>query len=310
MAFQQVVNAYELLDSAVIDGDEVARTLAAMGLQDVFTRRISSDRHFTDFLQVRIPGRRRDAPVLGVVGKLGGIGARPEQIGMVSDADGAIAAVAMAMKLATMNRKGDMLDGDVIISTHICPAAPTRPHHPVPFMSSPVDRRLLGEAEVHPDMGAIISIDTSRGNRVVNWKGIAITPTVREGYILPVSSDLIDIVETVTALPAVVMPLSTQDITPYANDLFHINSILQPSVYASVPVVGVAVTAASVVPGCATGATQLDDIEKSVRFSIEVAKRFGRGQCQFHDEAEYRKLTTIYGSMRHLQTAEGVAHAD
>lgn len=309
MAFQQIVDAYELLDSAVIDGDEVARVLTAMGLRDVVTRRISSDRHFTDFLQVRVPGKRRDAPVLGIVGKLGGIGARPEQIGMVSDADGAIAAVAMAMKLATMNRKGDVLEGDVIISTHICPAAPTRPHHPVPFMSAPVDRRVLGQAEIHRDMAAILSIDTSRGNRVVNWKGIAITPTVREGYILPVSADLIDIVETVTAQPVVVMPLSTQDITPYANDLFHINSILQPSVYASVPVVGVAVTAATVVPGCATGATQIDDIEKSVRFSIEVAKRFGSGRCQFHDEEEYKKLTRIYGSMRHLQTAEGVIHA-
>lgn len=310
MALRQVIDAYELLDSAVVDGNEVVEALKAIGLQDVTTKRISGPERYTDFLQMRIPGRRRDAQVLGVVGKLGGIGARPEQIGMVSDADGAIAAIAMAMKLATMRRKGDVLDGDVIISTHICPAAPTRPHHPVPFMSSPVDRNTLGQAEIHPDMRAVVSIDTSRGNRVVNSKGIAITPTVRQGYILPVSSDLIDILETVTAQLAVVMPLSTQDITPYANDLFHINSILQPSVHTSAPVVGVAITAASIVPGCAPGATQLDDVEKSVRFAIEVAKRFGRGQCRFHDEAEYQKLTAIYGSMRHLQSAEGVRNAD
>lgn len=170
-------------------------------------------------------------------------------------------------------------------------------------MSSPVDRTILGKLEVHPDMAAVLSIDTSRGNRVVNHKGIAITPTVREGYILPVAKDLIDILEIVTAEPAVVMPLSTQDITPYTNELFHINSILQPAVYASVPVVGVAVTARTAVPGSATGATQLDDIEKSVRFSIEVAKNLGRGMCSFHDEAEFGKLQALYGSMRHLQTA-------
>lgn len=303
MAFQQVLDAYELLDSAVISGEKVAKALGAVGLNDIVVERMSSDRHHTDFLQIRIPGKRKDAPVLGIIGKLGGIGARPEQIGMVSDADGAIAAIAIAMKLAAMTRKGDQLEGDIILSTHICPAAPTRPHHPVPFMSSPVDRTALGRAEIHPDMAAVLSIDTSRGNRIVNWKGIAITPTVRQGYILPVSGDLIDLVETVTAHPAMVMALSTQDITPYANDLFHINSILQPSVYTPVPVVGVAVTAATVVPGCATGATQLDDIEKAVRLSIEVAKNFGRGQCRFHDEAEFAKLTSAYGSMRHLQTA-------
>jgi hypothetical protein len=169
-------------------------------------------------------------------------------------------------------------------------------------MSSPVDRAELGRLEVDPAMGAVLSIDTSRGNRVVNHKGIAITPTVREGFILPVSHDLLDLVEAVTATHAVVMPLSTQDITPYANDLYHVNSILQPSVYTNAPVVGVALTAAVAVPGCATGANQLDDIEKAVRFAIETAKAFGAGACSFHDEAEFQRLVALYGSMRHLQT--------
>jgi len=303
MALRQVIDAYELLDSADVDGRAVADFLREQGVENIHIERISAAERHTDFLQIRIPGMRAGAPALGVIGKLGGIGARPAQIGIVSDADGAIAAVAMAAKLGSMAAKGDRLDGDVIICTHICPAAPTRPHQPVPFMSSPVDRTILGKLEVHPDMAAVLSIDTSRGNRVVNHKGIAITPTVREGYILPVAKDLIDILEIVTAEPAVVMPLSTQDITPYTNELFHINSILQPAVYASVPVVGVAVTARTAVPGSATGATQLDDIEKSVRFSIEVAKNLGRGMCSFHDEAEFGKLQALYGSMRHLQTA-------
>lgn len=303
MALKQVIDAYELLDSGKIDGEEVANALRAAGLTNIAVKRISSKQHYTDFLQVRVPGRRKDAPILGVIGKLGGIGARPEQIGMVSDADGAIAAIAMAMKLASMSQKDDALEGDVIISTHICPAAPTRPHHPVPFKSAPVDRTILGQSEIHPQMSAVLSIDTSRGNRIVTSKGIAITPTVKDGYILPVANDLVDILEIVTAKPAVVMPLSTQDITPYANNLFHINSILQPSIYTSAPVVGIAVTAETVVPGCATGATQLDDIEKAVRFSIEVAKNFGRERCSFYDKAEFGKLEEIYGSMRHLQTA-------
>lgn len=303
MAWKQVIDAYELLDSAIVDGAAVAGFLRDRGVEDIEIRRMTSAAHYTDVVRVRVRGADPRAPKLGVIGKLGGIGARPAQIGIVSDADGAIAAIAIAAKLGTMTANGDTLPGDVIITTHVCPSAPTRPHHPVPFMSAPVDRDALSRAEVDEEMGAILSIDTSRGNRIVNHKGIAITPTVRQGYILPVSTDLVDLLEYVSARRAVVMPISTQDVTPYANGLFHINSILQPAVYTKAPVIGVAVTAETAVPGCATGANQLDDIELAVRFSIEVAKAFGKRACKFHDEEQFDKLVELYGPMQHLQTA-------
>lgn len=303
MAWRQTLEAFDLLDSSRANGDAVMRLLRSRGVDDCTLKRICSAVGATDALRIRIPGADPSAPVLGVIGKLGGVGARPARVGIVSDADGAIAAIAVALKLADMAKAGDTLPGDVIIATHVCPDAPTRPHHPVPFMSSPVDRDELGRFEADPSMSAVLSIDTSRGNRIVNHKGIAITPTVREGWILPVSRDLLDLVESVTALPAVVMPLSMQDITPYANDLFHVNSILQPAVYTRAPVVGVAVTAQVAVPGCATGANQIDDIEKAVRFSIETAKAFGAKTLRFHDDAEFDRLRTLYGSMKHLQTS-------
>ena len=80
-----------------------------------------------------------DAPTLGIIGRLGGVGARPAAIGLVSDADGAVAALAAAIKLRVMHAAGDRLPGDVIVATHICPNAPTQPHEPVPFLGSPVD---------------------------------------------------------------------------------------------------------------------------------------------------------------------------
>lgn len=79
-------------------------------------------------------------PTLGILGRLGGLGARPEMIGYVSDGDGALAALAIVAKLLDMKKKGDVLPGDIFISTHICPDAPTSPHDPVPFMGSPVER--------------------------------------------------------------------------------------------------------------------------------------------------------------------------
>jgi hypothetical protein len=76
---------------------------------------------------------------------------------------------------------------------------------------------------------------------------------------------------------------------------------MQPAAYASVPVVGVAITAETAVPGCATGATQLDDIEVACRFSLEVAKAYGAKQCSFYNAEEFTKLTGLYGSMAHLK---------
>ncbi|MCW5679968.1 MAG: DUF1177 domain-containing protein [Xanthobacteraceae bacterium] len=301
MALKQVIDSYELLDSAHIDGEKVRQFLESAGVENIAVKRISSATHHTDFIQIVCKGSDATAPKLGIIGKLGGIGARPTQIGIVSDADGAIAVVALALKITAMKKAGDQLPGDVILSTHICPAAPTRPHHPVPFMSSPVDRDTLCRAEIHPEMSAILSIDTSRGNRLVNAKGIAITPTVLDGYILPVSYDLVDVLERVTARHALTFPLSTQDITPYANNLFHINSIMQPAAYADVPVVGLAITAETAVPGCATGATQLDDIEAACRFSLEVAKAYGAKQCSFYDAKEFTLLKELYGSMAQLK---------
>jgi hypothetical protein len=152
------------------------------------------------------------------------------------------------------------------------------------------------------DMDAILAVDTTKGNRILNHKGFAITPTVKEGYILRVSEDLLDIMSYTSGNLPRVLPLSMQDITPYGNDIFHINSILQPSVVTTAPCVGVAITTESIVPGCASGATHLEDIDKVVRFCIETAKAYGKGICRFYNEEEFEKIKNLYGSMAHLQT--------
>lgn len=304
---KQVIEAYELLDSAYITGKKVAEILKERGLENIEVHRIKGEKGSTDFIKIVIPGKNGklsggNAPTLGIIGRLGGIGARPEMIGLVSDADGAVTAVAVALKLADMRKKGDVLDGDVIISTHICPNAPTQPHDPVPFMGSPVDIATMNKYEVDPRMDAILSVDTTKGNRIINVRGFAITPTVKEGWILRISDDLLDIVQYVTGkLPAVV-PITMQDITPYGNGVYHLNSLLQPATATAAPVVGVAITSEVPVPGCATGASHVVDIEQAARFCIEVAKGFGRGKVKFYDEGEFKRLVELYGSMHHLQT--------
>jgi hypothetical protein len=310
MALKQVIEIYELLDSSKVDGERVASLLKGRGIRDIELVSIQGEKGKTDSIKIWIPGSRGkrsggNLPTLGVIGRLGGVGARPQMIGLVSDADGAVAALSVALKLADMKEQGDVLLGDVIVATHICPGAPTTPHEPVPFMGSPVDMKSLNDHEVDPRMDAILSIDTTKGNRIVNHRGFAISPTVKEGYILRVSEDLLGIMEISTGRRPSVFAITTQDITPYGNELFHLNSIMQPSVATNAPVVGIAMTAESVVSGCATGASHVVDIEEAVRFSIEVAKNFGLGKCQFYDEGEFKRMVELYGPMRHLQTLGG-----
>ncbi|MFV0407010.1 MAG: DUF1177 domain-containing protein [Propioniciclava sp.] len=307
---RQVLDMLDLLDDPNVDGARVADYLTqiAPGVRDnISVARAEGPKGHTDFIQVRVPGTRGrsvggTARTLGIVGRLGGIGARPERIGYVSDGDGATAALAAAAKLLDMSTRGDTLPGDVIIGTHICPNAPTRPHEPVPFMDSPISMDQANEYELSSDMEAIVSIDTTKGNKIINHRGIAISNTTKEGYILPVSPDLVAMYETVCGIPAQVFPLSIQDITPYSNGLYHINSILQPTTATTAPVVGVALTAVTAVAGSATGASHEYDIELAARYSIEVAKGFGDGWLNFHDQTEWSHLQRLYGPLTHLQT--------
>lgn len=307
MMMRQIMDVYDLVDRSDASGVLMEEYMRSLGAEDVQVTTIEGPKGKTDMIRITIPGTRGrstggDAPTLGVLGRLGGLGARPEQIGMVSDGDGALVALAVAAKLLDMKKKGDDLEGDVIVCTHICPDAPTSPHKPVPFMGSPVDMATVNKHEVDGRMDAILSVDTTKGNRVINTRGFAISPTVKEGYILRVSEDLLDIMQMTTGKLPYVFPLTVQDITPYGNQLFHLNSILQPATATDAPVVGVAITTEVAVAGCATGASHITDLEEAGRFVLETAKAYGRGNLNFYDKDEFQMITAKYGSMKHLQT--------
>ncbi len=308
MSLKHVIELLEVLDTIDVTGYDVKKYLEGISsLGEITVKTVEGQKGSTDFIKVVIPGEQGKikggtAPTLGIIGRLGGIGARPEVKGFVSDGDGALSCVSAAAKLLDMAGKGDRLKGDVILTTHICPTAPTLPHDPVPFMDSPVDILTMNQHEVTEEMDAILSIDTTKGNMITNHKGFAITPTVKEGYILKVSNDLLNVYTQSAGRLPVTLPITTQDITPYGNGVYHVNSILQPAVATKSPVVGVAITTETTVAGCGTGATHPTDVEQVVRFAIEVAKLFGENKCAFYDQEEFARLEQLYGKMSHLQT--------
>lgn len=305
---KQVIDLHEILDSPSASGERVKAYLVSCGAdpETIKVTRVTSDKGASDFMHVVIAGHNGkqaggDAPTLGVIGRLGGIGARPTITGFVSDGDGALAATSAAAKLIGMAVNGDHLAGDVIVTTHICPDAPTREHHPVPFMDSPISFEDTWEHEIDATMDAIVSIDTTKGNRVINVRGIAMSPTVKQGYILRISEDLMDVMSRVTGRLPEVFALTQQDITPYGNGLHHLNSILQPAVATTAPVIGLALATETAVAGCATGASHEVDVEQAARFAVEVAKDFTAGLCRFYDAEDFGRLVKLYGEQTRFQ---------
>ncbi len=310
MLLNEVMAICDLMDDPKACGKSLHELFHGLDIPEIKIETMHGQKGKTDVVRIMIPGSKGksasgDSATLGILGTLGGLGARPEALGLVSDGDGALVSLAAALKLARMRTRGDILPGDVIISTHICPDAPTQPHEPTPFMGSPVGIFEQMAAEIDPEMDAILSVDATKGNRVINHTGFAISPTVHGMYILRTSEDLLRIQESVTADHPVVFPITTQDITPYGNGVYHLNSILQPSVLAKVPVVGVAITAKSPVAGSATGANMPGSLESAARYCVEVAKSFTAGACSFYDPEEYQRMQELYGSMDHLRTGGG-----
>lgn len=306
-ALKQLLEIVDLLDDPKVDGAQVREFFTNKGLShmEINVERIEGEKASTDFISIMIQGVEGKysggtSRSLGIIGRLGGIGARPECIGLVSDADGAVVSLAAAYKIAEMMKRGDLIEGDVIVKTHICPNAPTRPYKPAPMMDSPVDIFTLLRREAEGQVDAIISVDATKANWVIKHNGFAITPTVKEGWILKVSPDLIDIYIRVTGQPPVVVPITMQDIIPYTTPVYHINSMMQPWIYTKAPIVGVAITTSMVVPGSATGATNIFHLEQATRFVVEVAKDFGRGRVKFYDEEEWKKIISIHGSLADL----------
>ena len=93
MTFRSVIDLLELLDDGRTTGAQVAEYLSALGSAKVSVKRVEGDKPgtFTDFIRCEIAGTRGkisggSAPTLGIIGRLGGVGARPARKGFVRTA--------------------------------------------------------------------------------------------------------------------------------------------------------------------------------------------------------------------------------
>ena len=89
MSMKHIIELQDLLDDPAVNGQTVAEYLRSYGAENIQVKTLTGDKGSTDFVKVLIPGSRGkssggDFPTLGIVGRLGGLGARPERIGFTS----------------------------------------------------------------------------------------------------------------------------------------------------------------------------------------------------------------------------------
>ena len=82
---------------------------------------------------------------------------------------------------------------------------------------------------------------------------------------------------------------------------------MQPCTCTDAPVVGVAITTETMVPGCATGCSHFADVEETARFVLEAAKSYGRGGFDFYDKAQFESMGDVYCSMKQLESLGATA---
>ncbi len=298
-----IIKVIDILDSPKVSEKDIEELVRLCKNVSTEFERLKGERGETLFTKIVFDfgnGRR-----IGIIGRLGGIGARPHIVGMVSDADGAIVALAIAEKLARMCSRGENLVGEYVITTHVSTHSPVRPEKPVPMMDSPVDLDTMLSKEVDREAEAILSVDATKGNRVIKVKGFAITPVIRRGWILRPSDDVLDIYTWVAGRQPVIVPITMQDIVPYSTPVKHINSIVQPWLYTDSPVMGVAITSESIIPGSASGVTDIVSLEQASRFTLEVAKRFTARSIEIYYEQEYKTLVEFHGDMKSIMGSKG-----
>jgi hypothetical protein len=302
---REVMDVLAFLDDAR-NGAESFVDLLPEGPQSVEITPFESDIGTTDFIKILFPGTSGksaggSAPTTGLIGSNGGLRLPGVYPGLASDADGCIVGLTSALRLARMRQRGQELAGDVVISTHICQQAHPVPHDPFPFVMSP-----LPSSEKHPRlvderMDAILTPETCKGNKMISHLGFAVTPPVREGFILRPHASILHIMEMVTGKAPAVFPITMQDVTPYELGVHHICGMVLPSIFSTAPVVGVPLVTEIQTHPSATGTQQPMVLESAARFCIEVATAFGNGDCEFYYPGDFDGMVEAFGAMRGWQ---------
>ena len=304
---REVLDVLDFMTSPKASAADFEKLLPA-GAHRVKIDRLDTERGSMEFVKILFPGSRGkssggDLRTTGIIGSLGALRVPGDKMGLVSDADGCLVALAVALRLARMASKGQTLASDVIVSTQICHDGRAEPHDPYPFVMSPITSSLKHPRLVDAAMDGLVVVETCKSNKLVSHKGFAISHVAKEGYLLRLHSDMIHIMEMVTGRLPVIFPVSQQDLTPYESGIHHVCGMMLGNLFTDAPVLGVPITTESQTWPAWTNVSHATELDQAGRFCLEVATRFGLGECEFFYENDYAGMKKLYGPIRPVVTS-------
>ncbi|BCU71595.1 DUF1177 family protein [Stygiolobus caldivivus] len=239
-----------------------------------------------------------------VLGRLGAVQIN-NSIGLVSDADGAIVSLTVLLELLNLIENGFNIPINVTVITNVSTNAMLIPHQPFYFMVPLVGLEEAIKYEVDKKADTLISIDSTKGNKIAKYNDFAITHVIKEGYILRVTEEIIDIYTRVTNHEPYFIPLTTGDLTPLSFKVYHISTTLvSPWIYTDAAVLGVATVSAYPVPGYATGVMDINMLEHASRFILELIKYLNDKNLVYYDD-ELKELKEKIGNSNLLRFHSG-----
>ncbi|MBB5254534.1 DUF1177 domain-containing protein [Sulfurisphaera ohwakuensis] len=244
------------------------------------------------YIKVLYKGGGKDK--IEILGRLGAIQMVGTSKGLVSDADGAIITLTTLFELLDLMDKGVAFNIDILFVTNLATKAKLIPHKPFDFMVPLMGLDDALKIEVDPTASFILSIDSTKGNRLAKYNDFALTHVVKDGYILKLHDNVIDIYNRVTEHEIYMVPLTTGDLTPLDYNVYHISTLISPWLYTSSPVVGLATVSKQVIPGYETGVQNLTMFEHASRFCVELIKYLEKGG-KVYDENELMELESKLG---------------
>ena len=138
MLIKQLLEVYDVLDDSNASGETVEAYLreesGRMRISRISARWAKGKNRYGQSQDSRKQGKTSggDAPTLGLLGRLGGLGARPGESDSCLTATAPLSGISLAAKLLDMQNKGRHTGGVTSLYPLMCvPDAPTRPHKPV-----------------------------------------------------------------------------------------------------------------------------------------------------------------------------------
>ena len=211
---------------------------------------------------------------------------------IASDADGIVCALVVAAELLKMTGNGLNINKSITVSTHIRYAANNME------ISDELDLLISQQQTTERVFDGILTVRAVKDNLRTNFRGFGIAPTVKEGWILPMSSDLFRLAGETSGTSPQMLPITMYDITRGNNNpSLRVNNLLTPNVFTDKPVVGIGISTQTKPPTWMRNSSHFAEIEDTARFMVEAVLAYDSNDLALYDAGMFTRAKTRYSSI-------------